>query len=400
MKVAGIIVEYNPFHNGHLYHLNKTKEITQADIVVAVMSGNFIQRGEPAIVNKWARTKMALLNGVDVVFELPFIYACNSAEIFAYGAVSILNELRVDYIVFGSEEGDIEPLNSVAQILAFEEDKFKMLLKNYLKKGHSFPKARELAIKSISDVDIHFTPNNILGIEYLKWLLRKSSKVQPFTIKRIESNYNDTRILRNQIASATAIRNNINDLELIKKVVPKASFDILVEEFTNGRGPVFMNDLFDLFVYRGIINKRFLDNQLDVKEGIQNRFYKNLLDYDNVKDFLLSIKSKRYTLTRLQRIFIHSLLDTQLNQQNILRLTPYIRVLGFNDKGKNYLNKIKDSVEYITKIDKRLLNNPFYKTQIELEIRASQLHALKYKNSCKYFKLEYQTNPIYISNSK
>ncbi|AZT91651.1 nucleotidyltransferase [Caldicellulosiruptor changbaiensis] len=396
MKVAGIVVEYNPFHNGHLYHLQKTKEITGADVVVAVMSGNFIQRGEPAIVNKWARTKMALLNGVDVVFELPFAYACNSAEVFAYGAISILNSLGVDWLVFGSEAGDISLLKKIAMHLAFEEDEFKKYLKIYLKEGHSFPKARELALKRVSKEDIEFLPNNILGVEYIKWILRTNSKIEPLTIKRVGSLYNDPNLGSGSFCSATAIRQNINNLELIKDKMPPFSYQVLMEEIESGRGPVSLNDFFEFFLYRAIVYKDFLKEQFDVKEGLENRFYKHIFSSSSLEDLLSKVKTKRYTLTRLQRIFIHCLVDSKVNQKTLLSTKPYIRVLGFNSRGKGYLNSIKEKLKYITKLDSYIMKNPEYNSLLELEIRASQIHALKYKEFHKYLQLEFKQHPIYI----
>ncbi|BCS81317.1 nucleotidyltransferase [Anaerocellum diazotrophicum] len=398
MKVAGIVVEYNPFHNGHLYHLQKTREITKADIVVGVMSGNFIQRGEPAIVNKWARTKMAILNGVDVVFELPFAYACNSAEIFAYGAISILNQLGVDFIVFGSECGDINKLKETAKHLAFEEDDFKSSLKSYLKEGHSFPKARELALTKTCKTSIEFSSNNILGIEYIKWIYRLNSKIEPFTIRRIGTSYNDPNLTQDTYASATAIRRNINNLHEIKNKMPSVSYEILIEEFENGRGPVFLEDYFKFFIYNAIVVPDFLKNKIDVKEGLENRFEKYIFNSQSVKNLFENVKTKRYTLTRLQRIFIHAIVRNNLDQKTLLSITPYVRVLGFNQKGKEYLNKIKGKIEYITKINQQWLKKPQYKELLELEIRSSMLHALQYKDFHKYLLTEFKSSPIYISS--
>ncbi|ADQ40720.1 protein of unknown function DUF795 [Caldicellulosiruptor acetigenus I77R1B] len=398
MKVAGIVVEYNPFHNGHLYHLQKTREITNADIVVGVMSGNFIQRGEPAIVNKWARTKMAILNGVDVIFELPFAYACNSAEIFAYGAISILNQLGVDFIVFGSECGDIDKLKETAKHLAFEEDDFKSSLKSYLKEGYSFPKARELALIKTCKTNIEFSSNNILGIEYIKWIYRLSSKIEPLTIKRIGASYNDPNLTQDTYASATAIRRNINNLQAIKNKMPSASYEILIEEFESGRGPVFLEDYFKLFIYNAIVVPDFLKNKIDVKEGLENRFEKYIFNSPSAKNLLENVKTKRYTLTRLQRIFIHAIVRNNFDQKTLLSITPYVRVLGFNQKGKEYLNKIKDKIEYITKLNQQWLKNPQYKELLELEIRSSMLHALQYRDFHKYLQTEFKSSPIYISS--
>ena len=215
MKVVGIVAEYNPFHYGHLYHLQSSRSLTEADCVVVVMSGNYTQRGEPAVVSKWARAEMALLSGADLVIELPVAYAMGSAEYFAYGAVRLLDSLGVvDAMCFGSESGDIEDLQAIASILADEPEEYKDLLKNHLSDGHSFPSARQKALSGYlrgrhgkADLTrLLKSSNNILGIEYLKALLRLDSKIKPVTISRIGSDYNSTE-LSGKFSSATSIRN-------------------------------------------------------------------------------------------------------------------------------------------------------------------------------------------------
>ena len=259
-RVLGLITEYNPFHNGHLYHLEKSKELCSADYVVCVMSGNFIQRGEPAIVNKWARAEMAVLAGADLVLELPVVYAMASAEFFAYAAIKTLDSIGItDCICFGSESGEIETLDKIAEILCKEPPLFRTLLKEHLAEGKSFPVSRQSAlikymacsgqIETAGDIGfILEQSNNILGIEYLKALKKLGSKIKPYTIKRIDNEYG-AQNLTGRISSATSIRKqfesnscawNGTDFDSdVAQTMPSSSLNILKKEFGSGRGPVF-----------------------------------------------------------------------------------------------------------------------------------------------------------------
>lgn len=356
MRVLGIVTEYNPFHNGHLYHIEKAKEITGCDYVVSVMSGNFIQRGLPALVNKWSRTEMALLNNVDLVIELPAYYSIASAEQFAFGSVSLLNSLEIiDSLCFGSETGSIEALDYIAEILTKEPEEFKKLLAIHLETGISFPSARTLALKDY----IHFKdnnslsqlttePNNILGIEYIKALKRLGSKIEPFTIKRYKTDYNSTNF-KGEIASATAIRKTLykKDLNQLKAVMPQKAFDILEREIKMGRGPVFP-EAFETAILTQLRKSKpeSLLNIPDVREGIENRIKKASLSSGSLSELLTKIKAKRYTLTSIQRIISCHLLGINkhdLQEFNSNGGPQYIRVLGFNSKGKELLSKIKSS---------------------------------------------------------
>ena len=253
MKTIGIVAEYNPFHNGHLYQLQASRQQAGAECAVVVMSGNYTQRGEPAIVDKWARAEMALHSGADLVIELPVAYAMGSAEYFAYGAVKLLDSLgAIDMICFGSEAGSIDNLSAAARILADEPENYRSYLKEFLSEGISFPAARQKAIslyaKSIYGKDhlssLLKSPNNILGIEYLKALLRLKSNIIPMTIERIGSNYNSAELSGN-MSSATSIRKILNDngwdnaRELLANTIPKCSADIMDRQFEDGKGPIF-----------------------------------------------------------------------------------------------------------------------------------------------------------------
>ena len=279
MNVCGIVAEYNPFHNGHLYHIEETKKKTGCDAIVVVMSGNFIQRGVPALFDKWTRTKMALQSGADLVIELPLLYSISSAEYFAQGSVSLLDGLNVvDHISFGSNTTDLDALKRIANVLYLEPENYKKLLESELKRGTSFPIARSNALKNFLKKEydakyiseILLDSNNILGIEYLKALLYCNSSIKPMVVERKGGNYNSTTITNN-VCSATAIRELMEkeELKTVQDVVPKATFDILNKEIVNGRTPMFLKNFEKeiLYTLRRNSSKDLL-NIADVTEGL------------------------------------------------------------------------------------------------------------------------------------
>jgi len=366
-NVLGIIAEYNPFHNGHLHHLIESKKITNSDYTIAVMSGNFTQRGEVSIVDKWEKTKMAIANGIDLVIELPTLYAISSAENFASGAIKILNSLGiVDYISFGSESNDIRILDDIADVLAFEPSQYKTLLSHELARGESYPKARENAVMMyLNDIrrfaNVLSSPNNILGIEYLKSLKRLKSDIQPITIKREGAKYNDTTIPRgSRFASATAIRNlcqSTEDITPVQRFVPESTFDILEENIKKGN---FVRNLsiFDreiLYTLRKMSTSE-IANLPDVSEGLEFALKNAANQCNSVVELLSIINTKRYTKTRLQRILLYAILGiTKQDMQISMSTFPYVRVLGFNDKGQELISKISKcnrKLEIITSVKK------------------------------------------------
>lgn len=363
IKILGIIVEYNPFHKGHLYHLEKAKEIVQPDYVIAVMSGNFTQRGEPAIIDKWARTKMALHHGIDLVLELPVLYACQTAELFARGAVNILHQTGlVTHLAFGSEYSDLSNLNKIATILAKEPQEYKILLKDNLGLGLSFPHARANAIKKyILDLqnnnglssrimdNILDGSNSILALEYLKSLYRLKSSIKPVVIPRLGSSYNSKDIEGN-FSSATAIRNALlshKDWQDIAFALPDISLKILKDTFLQGRGPVSLSSFEQILL--GLIRRSSnseIASWMDVEEGLENRIKQYARETSTIEDFLYKTKTKRYTYTRLQRILIHGLLGINKDQVSILQdtsIAPYLRILGFNSKKADVLKRLKST---------------------------------------------------------
>ena len=420
MNLLGLIVEYNPFHNGHLYHLQKSKEITKATHTIAIMSGSFLQRGEPALIDKYTRAEMAVKNGVDLVVELPTLYACQSAEIFSHGAIATLNSLNcVNSICFGSEEGNIDTLQTISKILVQEPEEFKLLLKSYLDEGLVFPTARSKALyKYINNnklinltedklQSILNSSNNILGIEYIKSLLRLNSPINAFTINRIVSQYNSSDI-SNNICSATAIRNSLKDnsnMDTLQKVVPKPTYDEINNKIKSNFNPVFDYMFYDLL--KGCIIRDFenLDNYFEVKEGIENKIYANIFKCNTLDELISSTKSKRYTLTKIKRTLNNILLGIEkedvMKTKNLCKM-PYIRVLAFNDKGREIIKKIKDSsdIEIITKFSKvDHIDDPIFNTLIKYDIKSSNIYNLiYYKNNQNLLKgpMDYYISPKYV----
>ena len=390
-KVLGIIAEYNPFHNGHLYHLEQSKKITSSNYTVAVISGNFTQRGSTSLVDKWSRAEMALHSGVDLVIELPVLYATSSAENFAEGAIKILNSLEVvDYLSFGSETSVTDSLIKIANVLNNEPIEYKILLSQELKKGLSFPKAREnalfLYLKNNNFKNIISSPNNILGIEYIKALKKYKSNILPISIARFESGYNDITYSEN-IASATAIRNIVknNGFDILKNLMPIDSYKILMENIKIGHA---IPDL-SVFEKQIIYNLRTMSiNEIaelpDVAEGLEFAIKKAANSCNSIVEFLNNIKSKRYTSTRLQRILLYSLLKfTKKDMELSKKINPYIRVLGFNSRGKYLLSeisKVNPKLEIITSVKKFMdnSNNKNLKTMLDKDIHATNIYTIGY----------------------
>ena len=392
-KVIGIIAEYNPFHNGHLYHLQKSLQLTHSSYSVAVISGNFTQRGSTSLIDKWSKAEIAIKNGIDLVLELPLLYSISSAENFAEGAVKILDSLKVvDYLSFGSESGDISTLNIVADILYKEPKTYKNILSHELSKGLSFPKARENALLMyLNDIrrfsNVLSSPNNILGIEYLKALKKLRSPMIPVTIERYNAGYHDTTYNGN-VASSTAIRNIVknNGWDILRKVVPENTFSTLLENIKIGH---VVPDI-SVFEKQIIYNLRKMSIQEiaelpDVSEGLENAIKNAANSCNSVVEFLNIIKSKRYTNTRLQRILLYALLgitkkDISLSKKSI----PYIRVLGFNNKGKYLISEIartNPKLEIITSVKKYMdtSNNKNSKYMLEKDIWATNVYTIGYE---------------------
>lgn len=430
MRTVGLIVEYNPFHNGHLYHLKQALETTGASYSIAVMSGNFIQRGEPAIVNKWARARMALAAGVDLVIELPFAYAVNSARNFADGAVRLLDATGVvDYLCFGSEAGTLSLLAPIAKIAHKEPGPFKKILKAELDKGNTFAKAQatalaatyttytsdNLQIDSKTLETLLSTPNNILALEYLRALLEINSSIEPKTIQRIGAGYHDPLKPGSQIASATSIRKEFmaqpldKALENIKRAVPDATFKILEEQFSLGKGPVLLKH-FNKIVLALI--RRATPEDLrqipDISEGLENRLKKSALTATCIETLISQAKTKRYTWTRLQRALMQYLINYTSLDATIFSHAggpQYLRILGFSEKGKDLLSLIKERTRLpiITRPAEHFKSsmvepdpqNYAISRMLQLDILSSDIYQLAYSGSSLHRAGDdYRTEPI------
>lgn len=334
MTKVGIICEYNPFHNGHKYHIDKIKEMFPDSIIILALSPSFTQRGDISIINKWDKTKISIENGVNLVVEIPTKLVIQSADTFAK-AVDILNYLDCDYLVFGSETNDVNKLQEICKIQSSKE--YNNEVKSYMDKGISYKNALFKALKPYGINDIE--PNDTLGVSYIKRINALKSKIIPVTIQRT-NDYNSNE-LDNEIISANAIRDNINNIDL-KKYVPK---NAIVKYYT----PSY----FDLLKYKIIV-----DNDLEkynlVDEGIENRLKKCVIECNSIEELIDKVKTKRYTVNKLKRMFISILLSFKKEDND--KDIKYIRVLGFDKQGQKYLNSIKKNIKVplYTKFNKDL----------------------------------------------
>lgn len=447
MNITGLIVEYNPFHNGHIYHLQKSLEKTNADASIAVMSGNFIQRGEPALFDKFSRAKAAVESGVDLVVELPSIYASQSAELFAKGSVALLNSLDcVNSICFGSEEGNINALYLIASILCLEPQEFKEKLSSYLSEGMLFPTARNKALFDyINSPDFSFgdnfnnidlseerlndilsSSNNILGIEYIKQLISLKSEIKPFTIGRIHSEYNSEEISGN-INSATAVRkklyeiisskeNNSSDFdELIKSIqtstditnsIPESTLNMITSNIEKGFLPMYPEYFFETLISTIIRDKKNLESYFDISEGIENKIFKAALVAKDYDELLNLVKSKRYTMTRIKRCLNNILLGITKDDMELakgINTIPYVRILAFNSKGREIIREIKKSseIKIINKFSEveHFMDDKNFKFLIENDIKCTDIYnTIYYKKNRPLLKgsMDYFIKPIYV----
>lgn len=405
MKSVGVIVEYNPLHNGHVYHLSQSKESTNADVVIAVMSGQFLQRGEPAVVPKHIRAKLALQAGADLVIELPYSYSTQHATLFAKGAVSILDSLKCDTLCFGSEEGKIDSFYELIDQKKQLTSSINSSIRSLLDKGMSYPSAYSTALQTnleTSKLDVSL-PNNILGIHYLESIQHFSSKMQGTTIKRIASNYHDEEANHQSIASATAIRKILkHEDNSISSFVPSFTKNA-IESYINEYEILHSwNEYLPFLKYRLLTtNLEDLSEIYEAVEGLERRVIDAILKCSNYEDLMTKIKTKRYTWTRIQRLLTHLLTNTSKFEMNSILESdrvPYIRLLGMSSKGKSYLNANKKQIE-----------SPIYTTinqanqkVLSTDLKATHAYAsiLSMKNQQKLIRTEYSLYPfIYDENS-
>ena len=375
MKAIGIIAEYNPFHKGHLYHLSKIKELYKDYTIVLVISGNFTQRGDVSIIDKWKKTESAKKAGIHLIVELPFPFATQSADYFSYGAITILEYLQVERVIFGSESNNIADLETIVDA-ELNNEEFDKLVKIYSKFGYNYPTALSLALKDLTSKTIT-TPNDLLGISYIKAIRQNNYKIIPETIKRTSS-YHDEKLL--EYSSATAIRKALKEKQKIDEYVPEVTLPYL-------NNLHFIEDYFQLLKYK-IITTDDLSWYQTVHEGIDKAIKKEILNTTSYEELINKLKSKRYTYNKISRMLLHILCGFTKEKAQKFKNISYIRILGFNEKGQNYLNKIKKEVPVplISKINRT--KDPM----LEYELHTTTIYSLieSNENQNKLIEKEYK----------
>ncbi|HWO95102.1 MAG TPA: nucleotidyltransferase [Bacillus sp. (in: firmicutes)] len=403
MHAVGIIVEYNPFHNGHFYHVQQSKKKTEADCVVAVMSGHFLQRGEPALVSKWTRTRMALAGGADLVIELPFTFAVQQADLFASGAMSILAALNVESFCFGSENGDIEAFLQTESFYRTHEEQVSSHVRQALKDGMSYPKAMALALKTVGEskqlLDLS-QPNNILGYAYIKAIIQHHYAIRPYTITRIDSHYHDETLSSSTVTSATSIRKALfsqkANLQMINRYIPESTEKYL-QDYALTYG--LYHEWEHYFPYLKYTLLSMTPEQLQdiygIEEGIEHRLLHYIKQSRTFSEFMQLIKNKRYTWTRLQRMCVHILTHTTKAQMEVAlkqQTAAYIRLLGMSKNGQAYLKEQKKNLclPLVSTLSK------FQHSQLEQDIKATNVYSFALNEPARsdFLFQEYRTPPI------
>lgn len=371
MKTVGIICEYNPFHNGHIYHLKKAKEMFPDALIILILNGYFLQRGDISIISKRDKVKIAILNEIDLIIELPFVFGTQSADTFANKSIEILEKLQTDYVIFGSESNNLTILNEICDYQINNAQEYNNLVKEYLDKGINYPTALARALK----INFEFNSNDLLGISYLKAIKSNNYHIEPKTIQRT-NNYLDT-LEDTSIISATNIREKIKQNKDITKYIPK-----IVTPFIKN---ISLNNYFKTLKYK-IITEPDLSKYLDVDEGIENKLKKVINNVSSTDELIEKTKSKRYTYNKLRRMLIHILIGFTKNDNQKLKL-DYIKILGFNNKGKKYLNKIKKDLDIPTKPSRNSLVYDYELKCAAIYDLITNDNNLEYEISNKPFKL-------------
>ncbi len=372
-----IISEYNPFHFGHLYHLNESISQTDTDFKIAIISGNFVQRGEPSIINKWEKAKVALSAGFDLVLELPTLYAISSAENFANGSIKIADQIGSNYISFGTESGDLEKLKKLSSLINKNEKEYITNVKEKIAEGFSYPKSQELVIDKMFGnefLDV-CKPNNILGLEYLKSLNAISSNITPITVKRDldKSSSSDVRAL---------LRTSGFKIEDLKNSIPDFSYEILAENIENGNAVLSLKAFEKEIIYilRTIDNEK-LKNIPDVPENMLSNLKKIACSTNSLDELITALKNKSITQARIQRILLYILLGiTKSDMELSKRITPYVRVLGMSENGKKILSDISKDINVITSVKafEKTCDDSDLLRMLEIDKKATDIYTLAY----------------------
>lgn len=356
MQIIGIVTEYNPFHNGHLYQIQKIKEMYPDSIIIVAMSGNYTMRGEISVLDKWNKTNIAINNGIDIVLEIPFIYSNQSSDIFSYAALKMLNEFKIEKLVFGSETNNIDLL-SLASSVQIDNKKFDSLVKDYMTKGYNYPSSIGKSIYELTGIKIKES-NDILGVSYIKEILKNKYNIKPISIKRTNNFKTNTK--KSNIISAYEIREFLNKNESIKEYVPNNVTPYIKK--------VDYEKLFNLIKYKVISEKNSLNKYHLIDEGIENRIYEGVIKCDNYDDLVKYISNKRVTINKVNRILINIFVGLTKEEASNKELS-YIKILGLSKNGKKYYSKIKKDINI-------KVCNKFEKDVMNTELKASYLYSI------------------------
>ena len=356
MQIIGIVTEYNPFHNGHLYQIKKIKEMYPDSVIIVAMSGNYTMRGEISVLDKWNKTNIAINNGIDIVLEIPFIYSNQSSDIFSYAALKMLNEFKIEKLVFGSETNNIDLL-SLASSIQIDNKKFDSLVKDYMSKGYNYPSSIGKSIYELTGIKIKES-NDILGVSYIKEILKNKYNIKPISIKRTNNFKTNTK--KSNIISAYEIREFLNKNESIKEYVPNNVTPYIKK--------VDYEKLFNLIKYKVISEKNSLNKYHLIDEGIENRIYEGVIKCDNYDDLVKYISNKRVTINKVNRILINIFVGLTKEEASNKELS-YIKILGLSKNGKKYYSKIKKDINI-------KVCNKFEKEVMNTELQASYLYSI------------------------
>lgn len=386
MNIVAIISEYNPLHSGHIYQIKKIKNKFPDARIISIMSGNFVQRGEPAILNKITRTKFAIENGIDLVIQLPTIYSLQSAENFAFGGMKIINALNcVSHISFGVEIEDFTKLYNIAYFQYKNKDELNLLISKYMALGNSYASSYEMALLNLMNIkaeDNLFLSNNILALEYIKSSIKLNMNINFLPIQRKGSNYLCENLIDSKYNSATAIRKNIlnGNINSIEDFIPKNIYEFIKKngEFTS------IESFFEILKYNILIHSKDLNNITGFEEGLDNLFGKNILTSKNIYEFINKCTSKRYSKSRIQRLILNYLLNISKDfvDQSIESPVNFIKILGFNKNGQEIIKYIKNTtdINIVTKNKDFKLNNPLDNNIYTLENKATDLYNINSKD--------------------
>ncbi len=378
-KIIGVIAEYNPFHLGHRYQIEKIKELYPDSIIIAIISTNFTQRGDISLLNKWNKATICLNEGIDLVIELPTLYATQSADIFAYGAISILNKFKIDTLVFGSETNDIDYFTTLANI-QINNPKYPELVKNYLSLGLNYPTAMSKALKELTNTKID-KPNDLLALSYIKEIIKNNYPITPISIKRTNDYHSNSLQNNTNIINASLIREMFLNNQDISPYIPNNTKELLYQYLS-------LNKAYTLLKYNIINNENNLSTYLDIEEGLDKRILKYLDTSHTWIDLVNNLKTKRYTYNKINRTLLHLLLNIK-KEDNTKEI--YLRVLGFNNKGREYLKKLKKDTNLDIFTSYRKNKSPL----LDLEYHSTYIYSL-ITNDSSLIKREYQSKPIIL----